>query len=344
MPSDAAVSVPDPAEFGARPDISARSVLVTIFGDSVVPAGGEVWLGDLIDLVEQFGFSDRLVRTSMFRLGAEGWFEVERVGRRSRYRLTPWAMGEFAAAETRIYGDPAAWDGQWTLVLVDAVAGSAFARGDAAAARAALVERGFAPVAPGVLAAPRAEPEAVAGWLRATGMAGAPPIARASFHDAGALAGAGWPASAFDLDPVAARYRAVITAYGPMADAVGAVGAVGAVDAVGADDAVGASGRAGRRAQRPPAASFRSPALGGLDRGDEAAFALRTMVVHELRRARLADPELPPQTLPAGWPGPAAVAVASAVYHAVAEPAERWLAKVTGLTVDPGVTAYRLAR
>ncbi len=300
-------AAPDPSEFGTRPDISARSVLVTIFGDSVVPAGGEIWLGDLIDLVLQFGFNERLVRTSMFRLGAEGWFEVDRVGRRSRYRLTPWAMGEFAAAEARIYGHPAPWDGQWTLVLVEAAAGAGagpglapFNRAGAEAARAVLTGRGFAPVAPGVLAAPRAEPEAVAGWLRAAGTAGAVPIARASFHDVAVLAGTGWPASAFDLEPVSARYRAVVDGYGPLAAS-------------------------------PP------------DLGDEAAFALRTMLVHELRRARLADPELPPEALPADWPGDGAVAVASAVYHAVAEAAERWLAKVTGLVVDPGVTAARLA-
>ncbi len=293
MASDPAAS-PEPSEFGARPDISARSVLVTIFGDSVVPAGGEIWLGDLIDLVDQFGFSERLVRTSMFRLGAEGWFEVERVGRRSRYRLTPWAIGEFAAAEARIYGGSAAWDGQWTLVLVDAAPGLAAGPG-----LAVLAERGFAPVAPGVLAAPRADPDSVAGWLRAAGAVGAVPIARATFHDVAALAGAGWPASAFDLEPVAARYRAVASTYGPLA-------------------------------------------IAGVDVGDEAAFAVRTMLVHELRRARLADPELPPEALPADWPGGGAVAVASAVYHAVAEPAERWLAKVTGLVVDPAVTARRL--
>jgi len=309
MPSGAAAPLPDPVEFGARPDISARSVLVTIFGDSVVPAGGEIWLGDLIDLVDQFGFNERLVRTSMFRLGAEGWFEVERVGRRSRYRLTPWAMGEFAAAEARIYGGSVAWDGQWTLVLVDAAPGSAaFTRAGAEAARTVLLERGFAPVAPGVLAAPRAEPEVVAGWLRAAGAVGVVPIARASFHDVAALAGAGWPASAFDLEPVAERYRAVVRTYGPLA-AVAEWGEVG----------------------------------GWAEVGDEAAFALRTMLVHELRRARLADPGLPPEALPAGWPGPDAVAVASSVYHAAAEGAERWLAKVTGLVVDPAVTAGRLA-
>lgn len=334
MPSPAAAALLDPAGFGARPDISARSVLVTIFGDSVVPAGGEIWLGDLIDLVDQFGFNERLVRTSMFRLGAEGWFDVERVGRRSRYRLTPWAMGEFAAAEARIYGGPAAWDGQWTLVLIDASAGAAaspgtvagpagLTRAGAEAARAVLAERGFAPVSPGVLAAPRAEPAAVAGWLRAAGATAPLPIARASFHDVAALVGAGWPASAFDLDPVAERYRSVLVTFGPLAAAVG--------PDVGGD-----------MSTRRGAAPVVGPGA-GLDVGDEAAFALRTMLVHELRRARLADPELPLEALPVGWPGAEAVTVASAVYHAVSEAAERWLAKVTGLVVDPAVTAHRLA-
>ncbi|MEZ5234399.1 MAG: hypothetical protein R2749_17080 [Acidimicrobiales bacterium] len=143
--------------FAGRADISARSVLVTIFGDSIVPAGGEIWLADLIALCEPFGFSDRLVRTSMFRLGSEGWFETERVGRHSRYRLTRTATTQFAAAEARIYHRPTVpWDGRWTLAFLDA-ADRTVRDGVAAALR----WRGFATLSPGVLALPRAGGAAV---------------------------------------------------------------------------------------------------------------------------------------------------------------------------------------
>ncbi|MCA1843679.1 MAG: phenylacetic acid degradation operon negative regulatory protein PaaX, partial [Actinobacteria bacterium] len=51
--------------FRRRPDASARTLLVTVFGDSVVPHGGEVWIGSLTRLVEPLGVSERLVRTSL---------------------------------------------------------------------------------------------------------------------------------------------------------------------------------------------------------------------------------------------------------------------------------------
>ncbi|MYL04319.1 MAG: hypothetical protein F4011_09090 [Acidimicrobiaceae bacterium] len=69
-------------------DISARSLLVTVLGDSVLPVTETLWLSGLFELAAPFGFSERLVRTSMFRLVSEGWVSNERVGRRSRYSLT----------------------------------------------------------------------------------------------------------------------------------------------------------------------------------------------------------------------------------------------------------------
>ncbi|MCE2516108.1 MAG: hypothetical protein J4F37_14075 [Acidobacteria bacterium] len=68
----------------SEPDISARSVLVTVLGDSVLPVTKTLWLSSLFQLAKPFGFSERLVRTSMFRLVAEGWMTNERIGRRSR--------------------------------------------------------------------------------------------------------------------------------------------------------------------------------------------------------------------------------------------------------------------
>lgn len=297
----ATTHLPEAAGFGARPDISARSVLVTIFGDSVVPAGGEIWLGDLIELCRPFGFNERLVRTSLFRLGAEGWFEVERVGRRSRYRLTPWAIGEFAAAEARIYGRPATpWDGQWTIVLLDALPVD---RPTFEGVRDALAGVGFAFIAPGVMGHPRAGAERVARALEQAGHSSAPvAVGRARFDGLNQLTAAGWLTGAFHLAPVAERYQAFVDRYQSLAPNSG-----------------------------PAPASA----------GGEEAFALRTMVVHELRRARLSDPDLPPELLPADWPAANAYLVGARAYRRLAPAAEQWLAQVTGLTTDPARTAAR---
>jgi phenylacetic acid degradation operon negative regulatory protein len=58
--------------FRQKPDASARTVLVTVFGDGIEPHGGEVWAGSLLRLVEPLGMNERLVRTSLNRLVGEG--------------------------------------------------------------------------------------------------------------------------------------------------------------------------------------------------------------------------------------------------------------------------------
>ncbi|MFV0258081.1 MAG: PaaX family transcriptional regulator C-terminal domain-containing protein [Acidimicrobiales bacterium] len=74
-------------------------------------------------------------------------------------------------------------------------------------------------------------------------------------------------------------------------------------------------------------------ALATLD--PEAAFLVRTMVVHDFRRARLRDPDLPPELLPAGWVGERARRQAATVYRAVAAASWRWIGSVTDLHPDP---------
>ena len=104
--------------FRQRPDASARTLLVTVFGDGVEPHGGEVWAGSLLRLVEPLGINERLVRTSLNRLVGEGFLVTRRHGKRSFYSVTPMARREVRQAERHIYhprGDP--WDGRWTVVV-----------------------------------------------------------------------------------------------------------------------------------------------------------------------------------------------------------------------------------
>ncbi|UUZ77513.1 hypothetical protein LP414_10255 [Polaromonas sp. P1(28)-13] len=68
--------------------LRANSVLITVYGDAIAPRNQSVWLGSLITLVELFGLSPRLVRTSAFRLTADDWFVATRIGRRSYYGLS----------------------------------------------------------------------------------------------------------------------------------------------------------------------------------------------------------------------------------------------------------------
>ena len=106
-------------EFRSRPTLRAGSLITTVFGDSIAPRGGTVWLGSLIGAMADFGINERLVRTSVFRLAKDGWLESNQVGRRSFYNITDEGRERFRAATHRIYGKPAdSWDGKWFLLLL----------------------------------------------------------------------------------------------------------------------------------------------------------------------------------------------------------------------------------
>ena len=106
-------------EFRSRPTMRAGSLITTVFGDSIAPRGGTVWLGSLIRAMAEFGINERLVRTSVFRLVRDGWLQSSQVGRRSFYSLTDEGREKFLAATHRIYGEPVTdWDGKWCLLLL----------------------------------------------------------------------------------------------------------------------------------------------------------------------------------------------------------------------------------
>jgi phenylacetic acid degradation operon negative regulatory protein len=95
------------------------SIVVTFFGDAVVPRGGEVWLGVIRALSSRLNVEAGTLGAAMSRLTADGWLERRKVGRRSYYRLAATGRRTFEEAARRIYAGPLAtnWDGRWTLVL-----------------------------------------------------------------------------------------------------------------------------------------------------------------------------------------------------------------------------------
>lgn len=106
-------------EFRSRSTLRAGSLITTVFGDAIAPRGGTVWMGSLIAVMSDFGISERLVRTSVFRLVRDGWLQSEQIGRRSYYYLTDIGRERFDQATHRIYGQPAEnWDGMWCLLLL----------------------------------------------------------------------------------------------------------------------------------------------------------------------------------------------------------------------------------
>ena len=199
------------ARWAARPDISARSVLVTIFGDTVVPVTSSLWLAQLFTLTDVFGFNRRLVRTSMFRLAAEGWLTNERVGRQSRYHLTPLAIEESEQAAKRIYSmQVSPWSGTWTLAVLDGPTASDEQWRNLADH---LGWHGFINLGPGLLASAETTADRVKDLCAVIEPKVRVPLAAATFADLDDLVEDGFFASAFNLDELAEAYQGFLTRH-----------------------------------------------------------------------------------------------------------------------------------
>jgi phenylacetic acid degradation operon negative regulatory protein len=128
------------------------SIVVTVFGDAIVPRGGSVWLGTLLEFFKGLDIDSGVVRTAMSRLATDGWLERNKVGRNSFYRLNDKGRQTFDTATSHIYDPPPSdWTGRFELLLI----GNGE---DRDAARDALKNAGFGSPLPGVWVAPSGVP------------------------------------------------------------------------------------------------------------------------------------------------------------------------------------------
>src|SRR5690242_9259678 len=100
---------------------SARSLLMTVLGEFVLPAGRPVWTWPLVDTLAGFGVTEKSARQALARAAAEGLLVSERVGRRTRWQLTPSARLLLSEGARRIYEfgrTERSWDGRWLLLLI----------------------------------------------------------------------------------------------------------------------------------------------------------------------------------------------------------------------------------
>src|SRR4051794_34862528 len=128
------------------------SIIITVFGDAIVPRGGSVWLGTLLTFFEMLDIESGVVRTAMSRLAADGWLERSKVGRNSFYRLADKGRQTFDAATRHIYDPPPSnWTGRFELLLIGTGE-------DRDTSREALKNAGFGTPLPGVWVAPSGVP------------------------------------------------------------------------------------------------------------------------------------------------------------------------------------------
>lgn len=102
---------------------SARGLLFTMLGEFVLPGGGAAWTSAFIDVLGRLGVEEKAARQALMRTAGDGWLSSERVGRRTRWTLTPAAESLLGDGTRRIYGFTGVaehWDGRWLIVLARA--------------------------------------------------------------------------------------------------------------------------------------------------------------------------------------------------------------------------------
>jgi phenylacetic acid degradation operon negative regulatory protein len=100
---------------------SARSLLMTLLGEYVLPRDTPVWTSVLVDTLGAFDVEEKSARQALARTAAEGWLESDRVGRRVRWHLTAPGRKLLTEGARRIYEFGSVerpWDGRWLVLLV----------------------------------------------------------------------------------------------------------------------------------------------------------------------------------------------------------------------------------
>lgn len=105
-------------ELGAA---SARSLLLTVLGEFVLPRSEPVWTQVLLGVLAELDVEEKSARQALARTAAEDLLASDRSGRRVRWSLTAQGRRLLSDGAARIYGFGAAappWDGRWLVLLV----------------------------------------------------------------------------------------------------------------------------------------------------------------------------------------------------------------------------------
>ena len=99
---------------------AARSLLLTVLGEYVLPRSGEVWQETLVAALAAVGYTEQAARQALARSTRDGWLKAVRRGRRARMFLTDSSRELLRTGADRIYsfGQPWEWDGRWLIVVL----------------------------------------------------------------------------------------------------------------------------------------------------------------------------------------------------------------------------------
>ncbi|WP_314174974.1 PaaX family transcriptional regulator [Streptomyces winkii] len=100
---------------------SARSLLLTVLGEFVLPSREPVWTGALLGALNSLGIEEKAARQALARSSSQGLLTSDRVGRRTRWSLTSSGEQLLEEGAERIYSfmrQKKRWDGRWLVLAV----------------------------------------------------------------------------------------------------------------------------------------------------------------------------------------------------------------------------------
>jgi phenylacetic acid degradation operon negative regulatory protein len=99
---------------------AARSLLLTILGEYVLPRGEPVWQETLVGALVSVGYTQHAARQALARSVRDGWLSTSRHGRRARVSLSDRTADLLRSGAGRIYsfGSPWDWDGRWLVLIL----------------------------------------------------------------------------------------------------------------------------------------------------------------------------------------------------------------------------------
>ncbi|MEM7324046.1 MAG: PaaX family transcriptional regulator C-terminal domain-containing protein [Actinomycetota bacterium] len=198
----------------------AKTLLLTVLGEFVLPAGGSAWTSSLVAAANVVGIAEKNARQAIARTGEQGIISSTRHGRRVRWTLTPAGRRLLEDGADRIYrlGADATdgsvdWNGDWLVVHCPVAEAKRSVR---TRLRTQLAFLGFGEVSANLLISPRVETEpALRSVLDDLGVLDECLVLRSTVASGDERAR--MVASAWDLDGLAAGYDGFQRTYRDLA-------------------------------------------------------------------------------------------------------------------------------
>jgi phenylacetic acid degradation operon negative regulatory protein len=278
-------------------------MIYTLYGDYIRHASGRIWIGSLIRLLGHFGVSQQAVRSTVSRMTQRGQLQVDRIGTRSFYSLTPESIKVIEEGAAHIFDARASrerWDGQWHLVTYSIPENARDARDHL---RRQLEWMGFGMLANALWISPHDYGRAIEQLADLLGVRAQVEIFTArhgGFSDSNTLV-----ANCWDLSAINARYAAFIEKYRPLYEQHICL------------------------LQR------------GDDLEPSRYFVHRFNLIHEYRRFSFRDPELPVDLLPPDWHGSEAADLFRDYHDLLADKANAFFYSVLESPAETSVARHK---